>query len=239
MISSLFRGAEGPPQQGREGILKKRSALRGTALKEHAREIERRLATEYPDANCELDHRNPFELVVATVLSAQCTDKRVNMVTPELFRLWPTPEALAEAPRDQIEDVIRTTGFFRAKAKSLSGLANALVNKHGGKVPSEMTDLVALPGVGRKTANVVLGNAFGINEGVVVDTHVTRLSNRLGLTRETDPVKIEKALVKLFPQENWTILSHWLIWHGRRTCVARKPRCNECFLADICPSSTV
>jgi len=203
-----------------------------------AREIQRRLAAEYPDAHCELDHRNPFELAVATILSAQCTDKRVNLVTPELFRRWPTPEALARAPLRGIEKVIRSTGFFRNKAKSLKGLARALVAEHGGDVPRTTQELVALPGIGRKTANVILGNAFGLNEGIVVDTHVARLSRRFGLTRETDPVRIERALIPLFDRPTWTMLSHLLIWHGRRTCDARRPRCTDCVLSDICPSST-
>jgi endonuclease-3 len=203
-----------------------------------AREIQRRLSTEYPDAHCELDHRNPFELAVATILSAQCTDKRVNLVTPELFRRWPTPEALAKATQREIETVIKSTGFFRNKAKSLKGLAKALVAEHGGEVPRTTQELVALPGIGRKTANVILGNAYGLNEGIVVDTHVARLSKRFGLTRETDPVRIERALIPLFDRPTWTMLSHLLIWHGRRTCDARRPRCTDCVLSDICPSST-
>ena len=171
------------------------------------------------------------------MLSAQCTDKRVNIVTPELFRRWPDPASLAEAPVGEIEDVIRSTGFFRSKAKSLSGLAKALLERHSGVLPESMDELVVLPGIGRKTANVVLGNAFGINEGIVVDTHVARLSARLGFTRDTDAVKIERALVPLFPRDSWTLLSHLLIWHGRRICVARKPRCADCVLNDICPSA--
>lgn len=212
-------------------------ALRGDALRAHAREIQRRLALEYPDAHCELDHRNAFELAVATVLSAQCTDKRVNMVTPELFRRWPDADALAAAPIGEIEEVIRSTGFFRNKAKSIQGLARLLVAEHGGEIPSTMDELVLLPGIGRKTANVVLGNAFGMNEGVVVDTHVARLSARFGLTKETDAVRIERALMPLFERETWAQLSHLMIWHGRRTCDARKPKCNDCVLVDICPSA--
>lgn len=205
--------------------------------KAHAAKVLRRLLKLYPDAHCELDYRNPYELAVATILSAQCTDKRVNLVTPELFRRWPTPAALAAAPREEIEQVIQSTGFFRNKAKSLSGFAAKVTDEHGGEVPATMEQLVALPGIGRKTANVVLGNAFGINDGIVVDTHVQRLSKRLGLTKETDPVKVERALVPLFPRERWTILSHLMIWHGRRVCDARKPRCGDCSLADICPSA--
>lgn len=213
--------------------------LRGSALKAHAAELLQRLLGLYPDAHCELDYRNPYELAVATILSAQCTDKRVNMVTPELFKRWPTPAALAAAPREEIEQVIQSTGFYRNKAKSLSGFANRVVDEHGGEVPQEMDQLVVLPGIGRKTANVVLGNAFGINAGIVVDTHVQRLSQRLGLTKESDPVKVERALIPLFPREHWTMLSHLLIWHGRRVCDARKPRCGDCTLADICPSATL
>lgn len=211
--------------------------LRGEALKAHAAEIHRRLLALYPDAHCELDYRNPYELAVATILSAQCTDKRVNMVTPELFRRWPDAAALADAPREEIEAVIQSTGFYRNKAKSLSGFATQVMEKHGGEVPADMDALVLLPGIGRKTANVVLGNAYGINEGVVVDTHVQRLSRRFGLTKESDPVKVEQALIPLFPRESWTMLSHLMIWHGRRTCDARKPKCNDCALADICPSA--
>jgi endonuclease-3 len=194
------------------------------------------LTAEYPQARCELDHRNPYELLVATILSAQCTDKRVNLVTPALFARYPDANALATAERGEIEEMIRSTGFFRAKAKSLVGAADAMVERHGGDVPANMEDLVRLPGVGRKTANVVLGNAFGIDSGVVVDTHVARLSKRLGFTRHTDPVKIEKDLMGLFPSEHWTMLAHLLIWHGRRVCEARKPRCGACAVAEWCPS---
>ena len=190
----------------------------------------------YPNAHCELDFANPFQLAVATILSAQCTDKRVNMVTPVLFAKYPTPESLARAKQEDVEEIIKSTGFFRNKAKSIIGMAGAVADKYGGQVPSVMDDLVQLPGIGRKTANVVLGNAFAINEGVVVDTHIARLSNRLGLTREVDPVKIEQALMKLFPRDNWTMLAHLLIWHGRRVCDAKKPRCGECMLASMCPS---
>ncbi len=203
----------------------------------HARELERRLVALYPDAHCELDFRSPFELLCATILSAQCTDKRVNLVTPELFQRWPTAGALATADAAQLESVIRSTGFFRSKAKSLIGMARAVVASHGGQVPTEMAALTALPGVGRKTANVLLGNAFDRNEGIVVDTHVARLAARLGLTTESDPVRIEQALMPLFARDGWARLSHLLIWHGRRVCDARKPRCPECTLSDICPSA--
>ncbi len=198
-----------------------------------------RLLASYPDAHCELDFTSPFQLLVATILSAQCTDKRVNMVTPVLFAKYPTPAALAAAKPEDVEGIIKTTGFFRAKTKSLLGMANAVVDRHGGEIPREMDALVKLPGVGRKTANVLLGNAYDINEGVVVDTHVARLSDRLALSRESDPVKIEQDLMTKFPREQWTMLSHLLIWHGRRICEARKPKCEICVLNDICPSAFI
>jgi len=218
---------------------KKRKKLRGAELTAHAREVLARLKKEYPDAHTELDFENPFQLLVATILSAQCTDKRVNMVTPLLFKTFPTARELARAEVAQLEDMIRSTGFFRNKTKSLLGMSNAVVDKHAGEIPRTMAELVLLPGVGRKTANVVLGNALGVNEGVVVDTHVGRLSVRLGLTNETDPVKVEQVLMKLIPPEDWVIVSHLLIFHGRRVCVARSPRCGDCVLNDICPSSRV
>ena len=196
----------------------------------------RRLKKEYPDAHCELDFKSPFQLLVATILSAQCTDKRVNMVTPRLFATYPTPKKMAEARPEELEEIIKSTGFFRAKAKSLQGMSSGLLEQHGGKVPDTMDDLVALRGVGRKTANVVLGNAFGKDEGIVVDTHVGRLSVRLALTNETDPVRVEKKLMALVPRRDWTIFSHLLIFHGRRVCVARLPKCGECVLNDVCPS---
>lgn len=198
-----------------------------------------RLLAEYPDAHCELDHRNAFELLCATILSAQCTDVRVNMVTPALFERYATPGALAIAVPEDVEAIIRSTGFFRAKAKSLIGMANALVGKHASDVPASIAELTKLPGVGRKTANVILGNAFDINEGIVVDTHVQRLSRRLGLTRLPDPVGIEQELMPLFPRERWAVLSHLLIFHGRRVCFARKPACGECVLNDVCPSAGI
>jgi endonuclease-3 len=204
-----------------------------------ALEYIRRLEATYPDAKCSLDHRNAYELLVATILSAQCTDVRVNMVTPSLFARFPNPEALAEADREDLEKRIQSTGFFRNKAKSLLGMARALVDRHRGRVPDTMDELTKLPGVGRKTANVVLGNAFGRNEGIVVDTHVTRVSFRLGLTRETDAVKIEKDLIKIIPREKWTPFSHLLIFHGRQICVARRPLCEKCPLWDLCASSLV
>ena len=195
------------------------------------------LAATYPGAHCALDHAGPFQLLAATILSAQCTDKRVNMVTPALFARYPTAAELATAKQEDVEEIIRSAGFFRTKAANLIAMAGALVDRHGGEVPAEMDALVALPGVGRKTANVVLGNAFARNEGIVVDTHVSRLSQRLGLTRDTDPVKIESSLVPLFPRDRWTMLSHLLIEHGRQICDAKKPRCGDCPLAELCPSA--
>jgi endonuclease-3 len=202
-----------------------------------SRLIFERLHAAYPDAKCALDHGNAFELIVATILSAQCTDARVNMVTPVLFSKYPDAVALARAKQSEVEEIIKSTGFFRNKAKSLIGMAQALVAAHQGDVPRTMDELRVLPGVGRKTANVVLGNAFGINEGITVDTHVTRLSLLLGLTRHDDPIKIEQDLMKLFPQKSWALLSHLLILHGRQVCIARRPRCGECVVADLCPSA--
>jgi endonuclease-3 len=216
-----------------------RARLRGAALKAHAAVIYDRLHAAYPDAHCALDFKNAFQLLCATILSAQCTDKRVNMVTPVLFARYPNAAALAAAKQEDVEEIIKTTGFFRNKAKSLIGMATAVVEHHAGEVPSDMDSLVKLPGVGRKTANVILGNAFGRNDGIVVDTHVTRLSNRLGLATGTDAVKIEQELIPLFPREHWTMISHLLIEHGRQVCEARTPHCGECVLADICPSSLV
>ena len=204
-----------------------------------AAEIFRRLAAEYPDATCALEHRNPYQLLVATILSAQCTDKRVNMVTPTLFAKFPDARALSVANPDDVQSMIKSTGFFRNKTKSLLGMAGAVTEKHGGAIPDAMDALVALPGVGRKTANVVLGNAFGRDEGVVVDTHVTRLSRRLALTRQSDPVKIEQDLMTIFPRSQWTLLAHLLISHGRSVCDARRPQCDRCAVQTLCPSSTV
>jgi endonuclease-3 len=209
------------------------------AIGPHALEVLSRLKREYPDARTELDYETPLQLAVATILSAQCTDKRVNMVTPLLFRTFPTAASLADAPPEKLEEIIKSTGFFRNKTKSLIGLGKALVERHNGEIPDSMEELVKLPGVGRKTANVILGNAFRKNEGVVVDTHVGRLSLRLGLTRETDPVKVEQELMPLIPREDWTMLAHVLVFHGRRICYARTPKCEICVLSEICPSSTV
>jgi endonuclease III len=196
-----------------------------------------RLKSAYPDARTALDWSNPLELLVATILSAQTTDVRVNSVTPDLFAKYPTAHDLAEADPTELEETIRPTGFFRNKAKSLQGMARALVEDHGGEVPPTMEDLVALPGVGRKTANVVLGNAFSVDEGVVVDTHVRRLSNRLGFTSQSDPEKIERDLIRTVPKEDWTVFSHLLILHGRSVCKARKPACGDCVVNDLCPSA--
>jgi endonuclease-3 len=190
----------------------------------------------YPDAHTELDFKTPLELLIATILSAQCTDKRVNMVTPALFKKYPSAKDYANAPPGELENAIKSTGFFNSKAKSIRGATAAIAEKFSGKVPNSMAELRELPGVGRKTANVVLGNAFGINEGIVVDTHVIRLSQRLGLTKQKDPEKIEQDLMKLVPQKYWALWSHWLIWHGRRRCYARKPDCANCEVFGLCPS---
>lgn len=201
-------------------------------------EILGRLATLYPDATTDLDHSNPFELLVATILSAQTTDERVNQVTPELFARFPDPAALAQATQDELEAILRPLGFHRAKAKSLRGLGRALLEDHDGDIPRTGRELVKLPGVGRKTANVVLGNAFGI-PGITVDTHVGRLTRRWGWTTETSPVKVERDLMEIMPEENWTIDCHRIIYHGRRVCHARSPECGACILADVCPSAQV
>jgi endonuclease-3 len=202
-----------------------------------ALDILEKLRATYPDAHCELDFRDPFQLLIATILSAQCTDVRVNMVTPSLFKKYPDAPRMASASQDDIETLIRSTGFYRNKAKNIRAASAALVENHGGHVPRELDALTILPGVGRKTANVVLGNAYGIEAGIVVDTHVVRLSKRLGLTKHSDPVKIERDLIKVIPQKDWTLWSHLLIWHGRRRCSARKPDCAHCELAPLCPSA--
>ncbi|HLW57315.1 MAG TPA: endonuclease III [Bacteriovoracaceae bacterium] len=204
---------------------------------EKALEVYRRLKELYPDAHCELIHSNPFELLVATILSAQCTDARVNMVTPTLFKKYPTPQKMAKASVEEISEVIKSINFFNNKAKSLKNCATSLVSDFNGTVPRTVEELCTLAGVGRKTANVVLGNAFNINTGIVVDTHVKRTTNLLGLTKQTDPEKIEKDLMKLFPNEVWTEISHLLIFLGRRMCIARRPQCDLCVLKDICPAS--
>ncbi len=219
--------------------VKRKRRIAKTAIGSYALEVLSRLKREYPDARTQLDCETPLQLLMATILSAQCTDKRVNMVTPLLFQTFPTAVSLADASPEKLEEIIKSTGFFRNKTKSLIGLGKALVESHNGEVPDSMDALVKLPGVGRKTANVVLGNAFRKNEGVVVDTHVGRLSLRLGLTKEKDPVKVEQDLMPLFPREDWALLAHLLIFHGRRVCNARAPKCEICVLSDICPSSSV
>ncbi|MGB5297024.1 MAG: endonuclease III [Thermoanaerobaculia bacterium] len=223
----------------RQGRLTPARARRESKPKKRQRteEILQRLEEEYPDACCALDHRTPLQLLVSTILSAQCTDKRVNMVTPALFERFPDAASYAAADLAELEEMIRTTGFYRNKAKSLQGLGQALQSDHDGEVPASMDELSSLPGVGRKTANVVLGNAFGIDEGIVVDTHVGRLSNRLGLSEQTNPVKIESDLMALVPQDDWTLWAHLLIFHGRQVCKARKPACADCVLVDLCPSA--
>lgn len=200
-------------------------------------EVIDRLKREYPDADTELNWENPLELLVAVILSAQCTDVRVNQVTENLFEKYRSAEDYASVPQEELETDIRPTGFFRNKAKSIQGMSRALIEEHGGGVPRTMPELVALPGVGRKTANVILGNVFGVNEGVVVDTHVKRLSNRLGFTDENSPEKVERDLLPLVPEEDRTVFAHLLIFHGRRVCKARKPLCPECLLNDVCPSA--
>ena len=204
---------------------------------DRAKELQNRLPKIYPDAHCELIHSNPLELLVATILSAQCTDKRVNIVTHDLFQRCKSAQDYADISQEELESIVRSTGFYRNKAKNIRAMGQTLVERHGGEVPSTLDELAAIPGAGRKTANVVLGNAFSKNEGVVVDTHVGRLSRRLGLTKFTDPIRIERDLMKLFPQKSWADLSHWLIFHGRRRCPARKPDCPNCELRDICPSA--
>jgi len=203
--------------------------------KNRAKRIYAKLAEAYPDAHCALDHKDAWQLLAATILSAQCTDERVNMVTPGLFKKWPGPKQQAKAKQQDVEKVIHSTGFYRQKAKSLITTATNIVEKHDGEVPDTMDELTALRGVARKTANVVLGNAYGKNIGVVVDTHVKRLSNRMGLTSHSDTNKIERDLMAIYPRDDWTMLSHLLIWHGRKTCNARKPDCESCVIKKDCP----
>jgi endonuclease III len=206
---------------------------------ERAAEVYELLLEEYPDAHCELTFTDAYRLAVATILSAQTTDVRVNMVTPVLFERYPDAESLANAQQEDVEEIVRTTGFFRNKARNIIGFARGLMREHDGVVPQTIAELSALPGVGRKTANVVLGNAFDINEGMVVDTHIKRLSTLLAFTKEKTPEKIERDLMKIFPSERWTMLAHLLIWHGRRVCDAKKPRCEACTISHLCPSSRV
>lgn len=209
------------------------------ARKRRARRMARELAVIHPDAHCELDHDGPLQLAVATILSAQTTDARVNEVTPKLFARYPTAADYAAADRAELEELLRPTGFFRNKADALIKLGQELVARYGGEVPGRMEDLLTLPWIGRKTANVILGNAFGIDEGVVVDTHVKRVAGRLAFTGESAPEKVERDLMALFPRERWTMLAHLLIWHGRRVCEARRPRCEACVVSHLCPSSRV
>ena len=216
-----------------------KTRVAATERKARARKIIARLKREYPDATCALHHQNALELVVATILSAQCTDARVNLVTPHLFAKYRTAAAYAAADPRVLEKEIQSTGFFRNKTKSIIGMAQALVERHGGEVPQTMEELTGLPGVGRKTANVILGTWFKKNEGVVVDTHVHRLSRLLGLTRQDDPVKIERDLMEIVPRADWTWFSHTLILHGRTVCIARRPKCAECVINRLCPSSLV
>lgn len=207
------------------------------ARRERVQRIIQALRRAYPEARCELDYRNPLELLVATILSARCTDKMVNQVTAELFQRYRSAADYVNAPIEELEGAIRRLGFFRNKARAIKACCAALVQRHGGEVPRTMEELTALDGVGRKTANVVLGNAFGLNEGVVVDTHVARLARRLGLSQGRTPEQIETDLMKLVPREHWTMFSHWFIWHGRRRCSARKPDCPGCEIRDLCPSA--
>lgn len=231
------------PSTGKKKTSKKKASAKKTVAKaspsdaqvKHARAVFRKLKALYPDATCELNHDSPFQLLIATILSAQCTDVMVNKVTPVLFEQYPDVKALAKANQADVEKIIKSTGFYRNKAKNIIGAAQAIEEDFAGQVPDTMEKLLTLPGVARKTANVVLGDAFAKPQGIVVDTHVKRLSQRLGLTEQQDPVKIERELMPLFPKKNWPMLSHLLIWHGRRRCPARKPDCENCKLEKICP----
>jgi endonuclease-3 len=241
------RGPGGEGSRGSGGEVVKKRGSGSEVLRSRATSVLRALKRAYPDAHCaldhknayQLDHKNAYQLLAATILSAQCTDVRVNLVTPELFRRFPTPAALAHGSQAEVEEIIRSTGFFRNKAKNLIAMAQALVADHGGEVPETMDSLHALPGVGRKTANVVLGNWYGINEGITVDTHVTRIARLLKLTKQSDAVKIERELMALFPRADWTLISHLLISHGRAICIANRPKCGECVIAKYCPSRRV
>ncbi|MFL5328337.1 MAG: endonuclease III [Gemmataceae bacterium] len=205
-----------------------------SSLRTLARAVFRRLGKLYPDAHCALEHENAYQLLVATILSAQCTDARVNLTTPELFARFPDPPSMAKAELSEIERIIRPTGFFRAKAKNIRDACRAIVERHGGQVPGTLEELVALPGVGRKTANVVLGDCFGV-PGITVDTHVGRLSRRLGFTKHTDPVKVEQDLMQVWSKKDWVLYNHRMIFHGRQVCASRRPACDSCSLADLCP----
>lgn len=236
------QGAKAPRRNGRANVRRKtavRSRRRLAPAAKRIGPIIERLYARFPEAKCALDHQDPLQLLVATILSAQCTDVRVNLVTKDLFKKYRTAEDYAATDPSTFEKEIQSTGFFRNKTKSILGMAQALVERHSGRVPDTMEELTSLPGVGRKTANVVLGTAFGRNEGVVVDTHVARISQRLALSKLSDPVKIELDLMKVVPRQEWTQLGHTLIHHGRAICVARKPRCEICPITDLCPSSEV
>jgi endonuclease III len=232
--------AAAPAARPRSGITPAQARREsGRARRQRAEEIVARLQQHYPQVRFALDFHTPLQLLVATILAAQCTDARVNQVTPALFRRYPTARAFAEADLAELEEMVKTTGFFRNKARALKSVGQALLAEHDGEVPDDMDGLVALPGVGRKTANVVLGNAFGINEGIAVDTHVQRLSRRLGLTEETDPENIESDLMPLIPRESWTLFAHLMQAHGRAICQARRPECPVCPVADLCPSAEI
>ena len=240
MITSVCRTRDLPGTRAYHELVPGRGSARFVdetrlALVRRARRINRELALAYPDAHTELDFTTPYELVVATILSAQSTDKGVNKVTPMLFATYPTPTALAGADRSAVEELVKPTGFFRNKTSSIMGMAQAVCERYGGEIPSRLDDLVTLPGIGRKTANVILGNAFGI-PGITVDTHFGRLARRFGWTTQTDPVKVEADIAAIFPKSEWTMLSHRLIWHGRRCCHARKPACGVCPVARLCPA---
>jgi len=223
------------PKPKKVPLRTKQAATKGPDPQAIAAKVVAHLAADYPEVTCALENESAFELLIATILSAQCTDERVNMVTPELFRRWPTPATMAAAPIESLEKVIHSTGFYRNKAKNIKACSRELADKHDGEVPRDIEQMVALPGVGRKTANVVLGTCFGMATGVVVDTHVTRITGRLGLTKHTDAVKIERDLMELVPQSEWVDFAHRMIHHGRRICMARKPQCPDCSMREICP----
>ena len=237
LAKKLWKGA--PSKPSAISVTKSKTRLKPGLASADVSTVIKLLEKNYPDAHCALHHNNEFELLVATILSAQCTDERVNMVTPHLFAKYPTPKDLAEAPLEEIETIIRSTNFYKNKAKNLRACANSLISQHAGAVPRTMEELTALAGVGRKTANVVLGNAFNIPVGIVVDTHVARLSYRLGWTKHEDPQKIELDLQKVIPEDKWIQISHLLIFHGRQICKARRPLCESCFLFDQCPKKGV
>jgi endonuclease III len=235
LVASRTKKKPAPPRAKPSARAKKASAAKIPNPKLIAPKVVAHLAADYPDVTCALENESAFELLIATILSAQCTDERVNMVTPELFRRWPTPAAMAAAPIDALEKVIHSTGFYRNKAKNIKACSRELADKHDGEVPRDIEAMVELPGVGRKTANVVLGTCYGMATGVVVDTHVTRLSNRLGLTKHADATKIERDLMQIVPQSEWVDFAHRMIHHGRRICTARKPKCPECSMRAFCP----